>query len=86
MVVGAMDKSGTRIEIAGSQRSQRCPRISRVTPVRLDSLRSNVGGFWLRFLEGVTKAVALAVVDAKRTSLFRRDIYKGYQAKDGKSI
>ena len=42
MVVGAMDKSGTRIEIAGSQRSQRCPRISRVTPVRLDSLRSNV--------------------------------------------
>ena len=37
-----MDKSGTRIEIAGSQRSQRCPRISRVTPVRLDSLRSNV--------------------------------------------
>ena len=42
MVVGAMDKSGTNIEIAGSQRSQRCPRISRVTPVRLDSLRSNV--------------------------------------------
>ena len=41
-VVGAMDKSGTRIEIAGSQQSQRCPRISRITPVRLDSLRFNV--------------------------------------------
>ena len=42
IVVGVLDKSGTRIEIAGSQRSQRCPRISRVTPVRLNSQRSNV--------------------------------------------
>ena len=50
IVVGVLDKSGTRIEIAGSQRSQRCPRISRVTPVRLDSLRSNVRGISLNYI------------------------------------
>ena len=49
IVMGVLDKSGTRIEIAGSQRLQRCPRISRVTPVRLNSQRSNVtlsATFW----------------------------------------
>ena len=55
IVVGVMDKSGTRIEISGSQRSQRCPRISQVTPVRLDSLRSNVGANGENGLNGVAR-------------------------------